>query len=121
MEENGLQSNHVLESALPAFTLTVDGKAYPLRYDFLTFRNYEKKTGVNPVTQEFGVSVSNLDAFLWAGAQRMTPGLTLEEVQGWITPKNIEALIDYVGECFMASLPPPKAASAEGAPDPPKA
>jgi hypothetical protein len=110
-----------IDPALPDFILTVDGAARHLRFDFLTFRIYQKKTGDDPFALGFRVSIANLDSLLWAAVSRNHSEVTLEDVQNWLTPSNAEQIFDFVVEAYNASCPAAQAEDGNASQDPPSA
>lgn len=115
-----LSKSIVVSTAIPDFTVTIEGETYFLRYDFNALLAFQKETGTNPLTVGFTVGMQNFSELFWSGLHTKHPKVTLDQVKSWITIENAGELFAFIEAAFDAAFPEPPQAK-ESPADPPSA
>lgn len=101
----------------PSFAIELEGKTYALHYARRDFANAEwrlKMPLLGPESKAaFWSQVATTpgyatDVLLFIGLQRAIPGLTMNQVQDFVTFDNSEYVEKCVLEAFQAAMPRPK-------------
>lgn len=113
---NSVAGKPGLDPTLPDVALILGGVERRLVFDFNAIVHAEKVTGLNLIK----AMVSELDAtrtrgLLWAALLKEHAELTLEEVGGWLHPRNLSVVRDALIATWFGSIPEPDAeAKAKG-------
>jgi hypothetical protein len=91
--------------------LTLRGAIWPLRLDMATCARFERATGVNMlknwhVLDLQRMSISALQALLWAAMSQVEPSLTLDDVGRMIRPGDFERIGEAVNHMVLKGIPP---------------
>ena len=95
----------------PTFTVEVEGKTLPLRFEHRDFAEAEGRLGISligPASLQMwarGTSAYHTGLLLFVGLLHVMPKLTLDQARGFVTFANAAAIEQTVTEAFQAALP----------------
>lgn len=99
------------EAISPTFTVELEGKTFPLRYEHRDFAEAEGRLGIpliGPASLQMwarGTSAYQTGLLLFVGLLHVMPKLTLDQARAFITFENAAAIESTVTEAFQAALP----------------
>lgn len=95
-----------LDPTLPNVSLILNDVERHLCYDHNAIAQAEKATGLNLLyAAATSPSATTLRGLLWSALLKENPELTLEEVGGWITPRNIPTIHAAIVAAWYGSVP----------------
>ena len=110
--------NAEVDVTLPEVGIEIGGRERPLCFDMAAISRVERSTGLNlfDAVLEAPGAVGTT-SILYAALLHDDPGLTYEEVQGWVKPQNRFEVLKAVRAAWLGSIPEPEDA-AEGEAEP---
>lgn len=89
---------------------TLGGRDRELRYDWKAIRRLRNEHGVNllvDLSEDLLTDPQAVTALVWAACLHETPGLTLDEVDTWITLPQLHTIAEAVAQALQDALAMP--------------